>query len=33
MKFRILLILIELAVVFGALYEIKRRALEEISQS
>ena len=30
MKYRILLILLELAVVFGALYEIKRRALDVI---
>lgn len=31
MKYGILLIFFELAVVFGALYELKRRALEDIT--
>jgi hypothetical protein len=31
MKYGILLIIIELAVVFGALYELNRRALEDIT--
>jgi len=31
MKYGLLLIFIELAVVFGALYELKRRALEDLT--